>query len=106
MSAYDLFEFAVKNIPSVAIKFTREADHQREAESLEERFSLGCTIKGTLRLHAFIPVSSTSLDAKDFSLSEESRRVCVAEEDLSPELDVSEIRGYVTAIWNGQWLMS
>ncbi len=58
MSANDLFDFAVKHIPSVAIKFSSKADHQSEARRLEERFSLGCTINGTLRLHAFIPVSS------------------------------------------------
>ncbi len=105
MIAKDLFLFAESNVPSVVIKFSTQAEYQSEAERLEQRFSTGKTVKGTQRLHSFIPVSLTSLDTKELSSSEESRRVKVTG-DMSSELDLSEIRGFVTATWNGQWFLA
>ncbi len=105
MTAKDLFHFAESNIPSVVIKFSMQAEYESNAEMLQQRFSTGKTIKGTQRLHSFIPTSQTSLDTKEFSHSDESRRVTVTG-DLSSELDLSEIRGFVTAVWNGQWFLA
>ncbi len=105
MTARDLFHFALENIPSVAVQFSSESDYEKEAGVLEQRFSIGRTVKGTQRLHAFFPVSATRLDCKDYSNSVICRRVDVTC-DMSQEVDLSEIRGFVTAVWNGQWYLA
>ncbi len=105
MTARDLFHFTTENIPSVAARFTTEEEHKAEAEKLAERFSLGKTIKGTQRLHAFHPISDLTLDCNEFSYSSSSRKVNIRG-DLSQEVDVDEIKGFVTAAWHGKWYLA
>ncbi len=105
MTAWDLFESTKESLPSISVWFSTQGDHEKEAASLEERFSTGKTIKGTQRLHGFYPVSLTALDCKEFSLSGVCRRVQV-NGDSSLELELDEIKGFVTVVWNQKWYLA
>ncbi|MCP3667236.1 MAG: hypothetical protein GY696_32870, partial [Gammaproteobacteria bacterium] len=107
MTAKDLFNFAT-SLPSIAAKFCSQKDYDEEAMYLKERILSGGTIKGTQKLHSLLPVanSKSSLCVREYSDSSEFRRVSVTGDDTSEELELEEIRGFVTVIWSGQWWLA
>jgi len=67
-SAKKLCQFA-NNLPKYTCEYTSIADHQRHNRSLNKRFKDCSFLKGCRSLHSFVPVSSTSLSGKLYSLS-------------------------------------
>ena len=78
-------------------------DYVKEQCSLNRRLAQSCTIPGTRKLHAYVPLSDSTMQVRHYSTSDTSRkeRVSLAESDIPPEL----IAGFVTCSFDG-WLVS
>ena len=69
LTAQQLFDWAAKNITSVHFEFSTQEEYIETETFLEDRFYQAVTIKGTQKLHAFIPIESSKskILAKHFS---------------------------------------
>lgn len=101
----DLFDWAVENVKSVNFEFSTQEDHIEAERFLEKRFSYALTIKGTQKLHAFIPllISTSRILVKSFSNSSESR---IEKLNASEKLQLADVSGYVTAIYDDKWWLA
>ena len=71
-------------------------------DQLETRFQTSRTITGTRQLHSFVLVSCDTLQVRAFSTSTTFKTEKVTKQDI--ELGIEEISGYVTCIYNAEWL--
>ena len=101
MTPFQLYEWASKNIPSVAFVYCTTKEYEREKAFLEDRFQKSCTIVRTRSLHAFIPKTTDTMTTKRFSFSTTSKDVKVMKE--RGELEMEEVSGYVICIHNNEW---
>jgi len=101
MTPFQLYEWALKNIPSVTFAYCTTEEYEREKSFLEDHFQKSRTIAGTRILHAFIPKTTDTMTTKRFSLSTTSKDVKVMKE--RGELEMEEVSGYVICIHNNQW---
>ena len=101
MTPRQLFEWAVDTLPTVSFKYCTTQDYQEEESLLRERFLKSCTIPGTRKLHAFIPITRSTLCTKEYSMSSNSKekRVTALEDDLQ----IEDIHGFVTCSHEEQW---
>lgn len=103
LDAISLFEWARENIKNVDFIFSSQEDHIQTAVFLETRFNLAKTVVGTQSFHAFIPKDESTIIVRNFSESstEEDRKV-----RLLDGIHISEIRGYVTAMYENDWYVA
>ena len=59
------------------------------------------TTAGTQKLHAFIPISETALQVREFSLSKD-HRIESAISKSTPTFN-EKLSGYVTVHYDGKW---
>lgn len=104
MTPKQLYEWAVHNIPSVAFKYSTTNDYSIEEKKLKERFEQSCTIAGTHKLHAFIPLTTNTICTKVYSASALSKIEQVTK--LEGELLISDIKGYVIAVYDEKWWLT
>ncbi|KAL5518045.1 hypothetical protein EMCRGX_G003713 [Ephydatia muelleri] len=106
LTAHQLFEFAVSNIKGMHFCFTDTSQHEEEAKLLEERMQKARTVPGTQRLHCFIPLSTETVEVRQFSTSTISRveRVLL-KGSTTPCTPPPVAMGYVTVAYdNSCWL--
>ena len=96
-----LFEWAVENIPAVVFKYCTLDDYKKEQVLLEERFQQSRTIPGTRKLDSFVPLTRSTPSTKVYSSSTTSKAESVTV--LGSELDIEQIRGFVTCVYQNQW---
>jgi hypothetical protein len=79
------FQFCEENIPNISFKFSSNQDHEAEEKKLKDRHMRAITIAGTQKLHAFKPLSTSSLEVKNFSASShaEIKKVCDSLQNVS-----------------------
>lgn len=107
LTPHQLFDWAVENIKTVSFEFSTQEEHiETEIKFLEERFSNSLTIKGTQKLHCFIPVESSSskITTKVFSNASESTIEVVSKS--SEKLQMADISGYITTVYDNQWWLA
>ena len=73
ISPKDLFAFAENSLNEMKFGYGIQEAYGEEERNLEERLKTAKTTAGTQKLHAFIPISETALQVREFSLSEEHR---------------------------------
>jgi hypothetical protein len=97
------FQFCEESIPNINFKFSTNQDYEIEEKILKDRHLSAITIAGTQKLHAFKPLSTSSLEVKYFSASLEAevKKVCDSEQKVSDE----KIVGYVTAVYDQDWYL-
>ena len=106
LTAHQLFELAVSNIKGMHFCFTDTSQHEEEAKLLEERMQKARTVPGTQRLHCFIPLSTETVEVRQFSTSTISRveRVLL-KGSTTPCTPPPVAMGYVTVAYdNSCWL--
>lgn len=106
LTPQQLFDWADKNITSIHFEFSAQEEYIETERFLEEHFSQSVTIKGTQRLHAFIPIASSTskLLVKTFSDTTESTVETVTKS--LEKLALRDIYGYVTAIYDKKWWLA
>jgi len=102
VSPRQLFDFAQSEISSVNFYYATVAEHEQEATLLKSRLAKARTIAGTHKLHCICPLSPETVKVKEFSKSEDSRveRVMLSSDS---DLKTVDIKGYVTAKYDGYW---
>ena len=107
LTAGQLYHFAVTEIKGMHFGFATLDEHDQEAKLLEARLRMSRTVPGTLKLHSFIPLSTNTVEVKQFSTSNTSRieKVDFVEAVNHVSLPFAAISGYVTVIYDGLcWL--
>lgn len=66
----DLYNWACSYFRSISFAYCTSAEHQAEESILQNRFDKALTVRGTLKLHAVIPISHKLVKTKLFSASE------------------------------------
>ncbi|KAL5503683.1 hypothetical protein EMCRGX_G010672 [Ephydatia muelleri] len=99
---HELFTFCHTQLQGITFKFITTNEWSIEETLLKERFSKAKTIAGTQRLHSFVPVDTTTLQVREYSASYDSRTEAV-QVVVSPQVKMCDIKGYVTAIYDGAW---
>ena len=103
MTPFQLYQWALKNIPSVTFVYCTTEEYEREKAFLEDRFQKSCTIAGTRSQHAFILKTTDTMTTKRFSFSTTSKDVKVMKESSELEMEDVHVSGYVICIHNNQW---
>lgn len=87
-------------------EFSAQEEYIETEQFLEECFSHSITIKGTQRLHAFIPIASTTskILVKSFLHATESTIETVTKS--LGKLDLRDIHGYVTVMYDNKWWLA
>ena len=83
------FEFASVHIPAIKFCFSTTEEYYEEATLLASHLQSAKTIAGTQKLHSFKPLSLNHLE--------------VAQCD---GLSLVDVKGYVTAIYDGHWWLA
>ena len=99
---HELFTFCHTQLQGITFKFITTNEWSIEETLLKERFSKAKTIAGTQQLHSFVPVDTTTLQVREYSASYDSRTEAV-QVVVSPQVKMCDIKGYVTAIYDGAW---
>ena len=64
-----LYQFVSSEIKGILFDFATITEHGEEAKFLVERYMNCRTVPGTRSLHSVIPISSSSVEVRQFSLS-------------------------------------
>ncbi len=104
MTPRQLYDFAVENISAVHFHYCSKEEREEESKELEMRFELAHTIQGTQKLHAFVPISQSTLEVKMFSKSADKKEVRVTAEE--GDVPFEEIKGFVTVKYDNQWCLA
>lgn len=73
----ELFNWATEALPNINCNYFKNEEYTIEEKKLTTRFQLAKTVKGTLTFHSIIPVTTSTLHAKPFSLYEKPQIVKV-----------------------------
>ena len=104
ISPKDIFAFAENGLNEMKFGYGTQEAYDEEERNLEERLKTAKTIAGTQKLHAFIPISETALQVREFSLSEE-HRIESAISKSTPTFN-GKLSGYVTVHYDGKWWLA
>lgn len=72
-----LFSWAQSNITNIKFIFFTVNQHKQESDILEARYKNRKPIKGTLKLHCFVPLSMSDAAVKQYSLQSEEKNVSI-----------------------------
>lgn len=64
----ELYYWAIEALPNFNCNYFKNKEYEKEEQKLAKRFESAKTVKGTLTFHSIIPVTSSTLHAKPFSL--------------------------------------
>ena len=73
----------------------------RPIREVEKQFEKAQTIPGTHSMHSYIPTSIDTLRIRRYSDSLEYR-----EERVMNELDIADISGHITCVYNSKWWLA
>lgn len=104
MTPRALYEWASSHISGIEFCYVTSQQYENENNFLQERFSSSCAISGTQKLHAFIPQNNNTLLCKIYSNSDAGKIVKVTKEEA--EIELEEIKGYVTCIYDKEWWLA
>ncbi len=104
MTPCQLFEWAAENIPTSFFKYCSLDDYKREEILLDRRFQQSRTIPGTQKIYSIISLTRSKVSTKVYSslTTSKEERVTVLENDL----EVEDIKGFVTCVYDDQWWMA
>ena len=91
---HELFIFCYTQLQGITFKFITTKEFGNEETLLQERFSKAKTITGIQRLHSFVPVDTSTLQVRVYSVScdfcTEAVQVVV-----SRQVNMCDIKGWV-----------
>ncbi|CAH0391660.1 unnamed protein product [Bemisia tabaci] len=107
MTPRQLYDWVSTNIHAMNFQYVLNSEYEMHCELLHEKFNSCQTIAGTQKLHAFIPISNTTLQTKLFSRAEEARTVSITGENSEElTLGIDEIRGFVVCMYGSEWWLA
>ena len=68
-----MYQFVSSEIKEIHFDFATSTDHEEEERLLTERYKYCRTVPGTRSLYCIIPITNTSVEVRQFSLSEVKR---------------------------------
>lgn len=106
LTPIQLYEWAVENLSGINFAFSTQDEYVESETFLNDRFSQAVTIKGTQQYHAYIPVHSSvsKICVKIFSEDTTERTVIIRK--CSEKLQMSEVSGYITAVYDQKWWLA
>ena len=104
MTPLKLFEWASGSIPGTVFKYCSTEEYEEVKVHLQSRFLNARTIPGTRKLHSFVPLSRDILTTRVYSFSSTSKHEKVTKQDS--ELEIDEISGFVTCVYEGEWWLA
>lgn len=103
---FQLYEWAIQNIFVANFEYVSQEEYIQTNKLLEDRLSKSVRIKGTQKLHAFIPIplSNSQIKVKIFSDS----NVSTTEKNtaLQDRLKINEVSGYITIVYDNNWWLA
>ena len=105
MTPKQLFLYATENISGINFLYSSNKEYTKEASDLEERFASGSTIKGTHKLHCFVPISKTQIEVKPISNKNQGEKI-VKVINKNKDIELHEIRGFVTVRYDQEWWLA
>ena len=101
MTTFQLYQWAVDNVPGVHFCYCSTEEYERQKIFLQTRFEQTKTIPGTRKLHSFVPISKDTLRTRIYSSSIITRKDRVTK--LPGDLELEEVSGFVTCSYNSEW---
>ena len=102
LTPQQLYDFACKNIPGINFIYCTNEEYSENEKKPFPRFDDSCTISGTQKIHAIIPLSESRMLIKPYSLSsQEYTESLLPSEDMSELLEIES--GFVTINYEGSW---
>lgn len=98
-----LFDWAKENIVNIDFIYSSQEEYEHEKALLKERLEEAKTLKGTRQFHFYQPKNETRVLVKTFSFSSDTQEEIVSENDADSDLDINEIFGFVTSIYDKKW---
>ena len=98
-----MYQFVSSEIKGIHFDFATSAEREEEERLLTERYKYCRTVPGTRSLHCIIPITNTSVEVRQFSLSQVKRieRMCTAAVAHVETHPLSSIKGYITVAYDG-----
>lgn len=103
MTPRQLYDWAKDNIANIYFLYSTTEAHEAEAKILKDRFKAAKTIRGTQQFHNYRPMNETRVSVKNYSFSEESAIEIVSSIDADDDLDVKDVKGFVTCQYLDKW---
>lgn len=103
MTPRQLYDWAKENIKNIDFIYSTQDEYQHERTLLERRLEEAKTVKGTQQFHNYVPKSETKVVVKTYSLANESKEEIVSKNDVDCDLNLSDIVGFVTCIYDNEW---
>ena len=89
-----LYQFVSSEKKGIHFAFATSSEHEEEAKLLAERYSHCRTVPGTPSMHCVIPVTTSTVEVRQFSYSP-TRKIEKVSTALNVEtLPLSTIKGY------------
>lgn len=106
LTPFQLFQWGIKNIPSVIFFYVPNQEYVEEEKLLKNRFEESIAVVGTLKFHAFIPLATDTVEAKIYSHSDKSEMHKVQVSPGVEDVPFQEIVGFVACVYEKQWWMA
>ena len=103
MTPFQLYQWAVDNVPGVHFCYCSTEEYERQKNFLQTWFEQTRTIPGTSKLHSFIPISKDTLMTRIYSFSTITRENWATKLPAAGDLELEEVSGSVTCSYNSQW---
>ena len=102
LTPQDLFKFCRETLKNIKSIFLNVNDWEKEKEELNERQANAKTIPGTHKLHSFVPINSSELKVRSFSLANNFTTVKVIRSRNKSPIKIKT--GYfVIILYNNKW---
>lgn len=103
LTPFQLFQWGVRNIPSVTFFYVTNEEYVEEEKVLKTRFKEAVAVVGTQKFHAFIPLDKDKVQTKiySFSTNMETHKVQMSPSD--EDVLFEEIVGYVACAYENEW---
>ena len=90
----------------MAFGFAQQVEYEAECDLLKAREKRAKTVSGTLKPHAFKPVSGCTLEFREYSSSDVSRIESASVDVTSVPNANLKLAGYVTVKYDGKWWLA
>ena len=101
LTPMQLYQFVSSEIKGIHFAFAKTSEHEEEAKLLAERYSYCRTVPGTWSMHHVVPVTTSTVEIRQFSYSPTKRIEKVSTALNAETLPLSTIKGYVTVAYGG-----
>ena len=99
----ELFTFCQLKLTGTTFKYLTSQDWGEKQSLLSERLSKAKTIAGTQKLPCFLPLTTRTLQVKEYSTNSVCRTETVDRLSLCSSVSIKDAKGYVAVIYDSAW---